>query len=100
MNLQDLSPEQMENILSNRVPFLLLSLSANFEALFPNPLHRSFARSMAVEVDAENALPLLSERKTPLYQAIVIAGSEKEQRRELAKRLESAGYTNVFVYMH
>lgn len=94
--LHEIGAFQFENLVRNRIPFVLLNMGEPLTGLFPS-FHQSHLDGLTVNTSPEGALASLRERHLPAEQAVVlVCGDGRESQRTLPALLE-AGYTNVFV---
>lgn len=95
ISLQEIGGFQFENLIRNRIPFVLLSIKADISNLFP-AYHQSHLDRQTHQTDSTNALKTVQEISAPAEQAIVLVSPDGHQCEKVANQLEAAGYTNVF----
>lgn len=94
-SLRELGAFQFENLIRNRVSFVLLSLGADTAGLFP-PFHQSHLDRQTLSSSAEEALMKIRESSVPAEHAILLLSPNGESCERVASQLEEAGYTNVY----
>lgn len=86
---------QFNNLLKNRVPFVLISYEVDFKnfdiGIFQAHLEKHLVRSTPNET-----LSYLKSQNLPLEQSIVLACPEGKTSEKMAQKLEKAGYKNVY----
>lgn len=94
--LYEIGSFQFENLIRNRIPFVLLNMAEPLDGLFPS-FHQSHLNGLTVATSPDGALACVRERKLPAEQAIVLLCGDGQDSGRVRPRLLEAGYTNVFV---
>lgn len=87
---------QFENLVMNRIPFLLLNYGGDLKGLFP-AFHQSHLESLSLALEAERTLDLLRERRLAKEGALVLVCADGLVSESWGRRLEQEGYFNVYV---
>ena len=87
---------QFDNLIRNRIPFVLLSLGVNLQGLYKLPLYQGHLDGLLVLTTPAEAVSLLQNRKHPAHEAVVVIAQENAVATALVDTLESQGYANVF----
>lgn len=94
-SLRGIGGFQFENLIRNRIPFLLLNLGADTAGLFPS-YHQSHLDRQTLRGSREEALVKIRESAVPAEHAIVLLSQDGGICEFVAAQLEEAGYTNVY----
>lgn len=86
---------QFENLVKNRIPFLLINLGVDFTGLYQG-FYQSHLESQMMTSNEKSALNDVKERKIPAHHAILVVCQDGSQSALVIDQLESAGYLNVF----
>lgn len=86
---------QFQNLIHNRVPFLLINLEVDTQGLFP-PFHQAHLDRQSLKATSIEALFKVREMAVPADHAIVLLSKDGEGCKSLAENLENAGYSNVY----
>lgn len=86
---------QFENLIRNRIPFVLINLGVDTSGLFPS-FHQSHLDRQTRQSTPENALQLIRQEGLPAEQAILLVCPDGSACKPLAARFEEAGYGNVY----
>ena len=86
---------QFENLIRNRIPFVLLNLGADLDGLFP-PFHQSHLERQTQKTSSSEALMTLRQSALPAEQAVLLICPTGSECPLVAARLEEAGYSNVY----
>lgn len=87
---------QFDNLIRNRIPFVLLNLGVDLKGIYDMPLYQNHLESLSILVTAESAPQALESRQHPQHEAIVIICPSGQQSENLIDQLEALGYLNVF----
>lgn len=87
---------QFDNLIRNRIPFVLLNLGVDLQGLYKIPLYQNHLNAITVTTTAQEAFPILKNRNHPPHEAIVVIANENSQSQSLVDALEAQGYSNVF----
>lgn len=93
--LNELGLFQFENLVKNRIPFLLLNLGTDLSGLFP-PYHQTHLESQTLATTPEAALTELKNRKATKDQAIVVLCENGATSEKVIVELEAAGFMNTY----
>lgn len=94
-SLLEIGAFQFENLVRNRIPFVLLNLGADLKGLFPSFLQTQMESQMTATTP-ENALQDLSGKHPAKDTAIIVICENGERSLSLAEKLVSQGYHNVY----
>lgn len=94
--LNEISFFQFDNLIRNRIPFLLLNLTEETPRLYSQALYQKHLEAMENKTNKTQALALLSQKSYPKHEAILVLCQNGNQSCELATSLEKDGYLNVF----
>lgn len=87
---------QFDNLIGNRIPFLLLNLGVDLSGLYSS-IQKTHLETYQVQTDLNQAEAELQKKQIPKDFAIVVICQDGRQSAELFKKLEKNGYTNVYV---
>lgn len=87
---------QFDNLLQNRVPFLLITLDETNLKSWYNSVIQMHIDNISVSCSEETALDAVKEKNLPLHFAIIVLDIDGTKSSKMTKTLERAGYTNVF----
>ena len=94
-SLREIGGFQFENLIRNRIPFLLFNLGADTKGLFPS-YHQSHLERQTIQGAGTEAVLKIREIAAPAEQAIVLLSQDGHDCELVATQLEEAGYTNVY----
>lgn len=94
-SLREIGGFQFENLIRNRIPFLLFNLGAETKGLFPS-FHQMHLDRQTIQGPREEALAKIRESAVPAEHAIVLLSQNGQDCEIVATQLEEAGYTNVY----
>ncbi|MBX2988481.1 MAG: rhodanese-like domain-containing protein [Bdellovibrionaceae bacterium] len=86
---------QFENLVRNRVSFLLLNLGADTKGLFQG-FYQNHLEAQTLASTPATAVQDVRARGVPADQAILILCDSGRESGALVDALENAGYTNVY----
>lgn len=87
---------QFDNLLQNRVPFLLVTLDeVDFKPLY-NSLIQLHIQNISLACTPGNALESVQAKKLPPHFAIIVLDKDEKKSPQVAKELEKTGCTNVY----
>ena len=95
MTSQAIGKFQLENLVRNRIPFLLLNLGVDMTGTFP-AFFQSYMESQMRTVEPASALEHVKIFSKDISTAIVVIGSSPIQAGTCAQDLMNAGYGNVY----
>ncbi len=86
---------QFNNLIKNRVPFVLLNYGVDFKN-FEKGIFQAHLEKHLVITTPEETLNYLKAQNFPLEQSIILACPEGKMSEKIAQKLEKAGYKNVY----
>ena len=95
MNISEIGWFQFENLVKNRVPFLLLNLGVDLSGLFQG-LEQKHVRSLEIQTTATRALEDLKKRSQDFKYAVIVLCPKGDESAPLVHAVEAAGYLNVY----
>lgn len=87
---------QLDNLITNRVPFLFLNMSESLVDWYKS-VSKLHVEAYEILTKAEQIIPILEEKKIPKDQAIVLLCPDGLQSLQIHQDLEKKSYTNVYV---
>jgi rhodanese-related sulfurtransferase len=95
MDINQLGYFQFDNLIQNRVPFILLNLGVNLDHLYSGfwAMHLQNVNTPCTSADAVSKV---QEKKVPNHYAVVIIDADGSQSKKLVSTLEKAGFTNTY----
>lgn len=87
---------QFDNLVQNRVPFVLLNLGPSLASLYIS-VYKMHIENHEISTDENQAIKVLEEMKVPLDAAIVLICEDGIKSSRLLIQLETKGYSNVFL---
>jgi rhodanese-related sulfurtransferase len=87
---------QLENLIHNRVPFILLNLGPSLVPLYTS-IYKMHVENHEILTDENQALKVLEEMKVPLDAALVVICEDGEKSSRVLAQLEKKAYSNVFL---
>ncbi len=95
--LNEISYFQFDNLIRNRIPFVILNLGVDLKNFYKIPLYQTHLESQAINATPETALSELNKLNLPLHNAILVLCSDGRASGKTVDHLEKHGYTNVFL---
>lgn len=95
--LNEISYFQFDNLIRNRIPFLILNLGVDLKGFYKIPLYQNHLESQSINTTAESALSELQKLNLPLHNAILVLCPDGVVSGKTVDSLEKQGYTNVFL---
>lgn len=95
MDLNALGFFQFDNLVQNRVPFLLVNLGVDLSGLFNNVSMMNLENN-TLNTTMENAISDINVRKLPPHFAIVSICTDGVQSSQLATLIENQGVMNSY----
>ena len=86
---------QFDNLVKNRVPFLLVNLGVNLEGWYKS-VYAMHLEAVTVHCETQDALKEIESRNLPPHYAIVILCQDGKKSAELVTQLETKNFTNAF----
>lgn len=96
MEVNEIGFYQFDNLIQNRVPFVLVNLGVDLSSWYKS-LYALHLENHSIKTTAEQAVALVREKNLPAHHAIVVLDQQGEISTSVAQQLESAGFINVFV---
>lgn len=96
MNLNEISFFQFDNLVRNRIPFLLINLTSQLPQIYSQGLYQQHLVSLELRTTSENVLMQLTEKKHPKHEALLVVCESGSRSQSLVETLEREGYMNVF----
>ena len=87
---------QLDNLINNRVPFLFFNMSENLSSWYTS-INKLHVENHQILTTLEQIIPILTEKKIPKDQAIVLLCHDGSQSLQIFQNLEKMAYTNVYV---
>lgn len=87
---------QLENLVHNRVPFLLLNLGPSLVPLYTS-IYKLHIENHEILADESQAIKVLEDMKIPLDAALVLICEDGQKSSRILVQLEKKAYTNVFL---
>jgi rhodanese-related sulfurtransferase len=95
MDINQLGYFQFDNLIQNRVPFILLNLGVNLDHLYSG-FWAMHLHNVNTPCTPSEAVAKVQEKKVPNHYAIVIIDADGSQSMKLVPALEKAGFTNTY----
>lgn len=95
MELAGLGAFQFENLVKNRIPFLLLNFGVELKGLFPS-FHESHLLQQSQLVEKENYQKTLRELGLSKDQALVLLCADGKVSTQVFAELSEQGFFNVY----
>lgn len=86
---------QFDNLIKNRVPFLLLSYGVEFKN-FTNGIFQTHLEKHLVSLEKNETMSYLEKQKINKEQSMILICTDGTDSKKMADKLESAGYKNVY----
>lgn len=87
---------QFDNLIRNRIPFVLINLGVDLQGLYKIPLYQDHLNGITIKTTAAEVSEILKNRNHPIHEAILIIAPDNAQSEALVDKLEGEGYANVF----
>jgi rhodanese-related sulfurtransferase len=87
---------QLDNLIQNRVPFILLNLGPSLVPLYTS-IYKMHVQNHEILTDEVQTLKALEEMKAPRDAALVVICENGEKSSRLLMDLEKKGYSNVYL---
>ncbi len=94
--LNEISFFQFDNLIRNRIPFLIVNLGADLKSFYSIPLYQQHLETQTITVSQKTVELELQKRKVALHDALLILCHDGSASAQIVDKLESIGYTNVF----
>ena len=94
--LNKISFFQFDNLICNRIPFLLVNLGVDLSNLYSS-IQKTHLETYQLITEANKALDDLQQKQISKDFAIVLICLDGQKSDELSIKLEKNGYTNVYV---
>lgn len=97
MEFNNIGYFQFDNLLQNRVPFILVLLDeVDLKSLYNNSLINLHIQNITLQYSSGKILEAIQDKKLPPHFAIIILDKDERKSPKIAKEIEKAGYTNVY----
>ena len=87
---------QLDNLIRNRVPFILLNMGPSLVDLYTS-VYKLHVETHEVLTDAEKTIGVLTERKAAKDAALLLICQDGVKSSELFIELQKNSYTNVYL---
>jgi rhodanese-related sulfurtransferase len=88
---------QFDNLVQNRVPFVLLSFDIDFSAFYSLTVPQRHLESQLISSSKDKAIEVLKSKSIAPETPIVLVCSQGKVSGRVASLLEKKGFTNVFL---
>jgi rhodanese-related sulfurtransferase len=95
-NLNEIAFFQFDNLIRNRIPFVMLNLTTQTPAIYTSRLYQQHLETIELKTDLNKAIDQLKERRHPQHEAILVLCEDGIQSQSLVETLEKEGYLNVY----
>ncbi len=96
MNLNSIGFFQFDNLIKNRIPFVLINLTDKPVQIYTQSLYQQHLTKVEILTTSLQVLPDLNLRQHPKHEALLVLCSDGSTSPTIAKELEQMGYLNVF----
>lgn len=87
---------QLDNLIRNRIPFILLNLGPSLKELYSS-VYKLHVEANEVLTDFEKVMDVLAEKKAPKDAPLLLICQDGEKSAALFKDLQAKAYTNVYL---
>ena len=87
---------QLDNLIRNRVPFVLLNLGPSLKELYTS-VYKLHVEANEVLTDIEKVIVVLADKKAAKDAPLLLICQDGEKSAALFTDLQSQGYTNVYL---
>lgn len=87
---------QLDNLIQNRVPFVLLNLGSSLTPLYTS-IYKMHIENHEILTDEMQVFQVLEEMKVPLDAALVLICEDGTKSSRLLEKLQTKGYSNAFL---
>ena len=94
--LNEITFFQFDNLIRNRIPFVILNLGVNLQSFYSSPLYQGHLESISINSTKDSALAELLKKNLQKHDAILILCADGNMSSQLVDSLETQGYSNVF----
>lgn len=94
--LNEITYFQFDNLIRNRIPFVVLNLGVDLSRFFSIPLYQEHLETQTTVATPETVLSELQNRKVALDDAILVLCEDGAVSAQVVDELETKGFTNVF----
>lgn len=95
MELNQIGYFQFDNLVQNRVPFLLVNLGAEVSSWYKS-VWAMHIENNSLRCSSESVLAEVNKRHLPSYFAILVLDEQGLESPKVAAQLEEAGFSNVY----
>ncbi|MFN8847033.1 MAG: rhodanese-like domain-containing protein [Bdellovibrionales bacterium] len=96
MNLNSIGFFQFDNLIKNRIPFVLINLTQKPVKIYSQSLYQQHLTQVEVMTTTTEVLPNLNTRQHPKHEALLVLCEDGSHSPALVQELEQSGYLNVF----
>jgi rhodanese-related sulfurtransferase len=96
MNLNSIGFFQFDNLIKNRIPFILINLTEKPVQIYSQSLYQQHLTQVEVITTSAQVLPSLNLRQHPKHEALLVICHDGSASPGIAQELEQSGYLNVF----
>lgn len=94
--LNEITFFQFDNLIRNRIPFLILNLGVDLKNFYSLPLYQGHLESQTLSTSLETVIADLKNRKALADDALLVLCADGRVSGQVVDQLEANGYTNVF----
>lgn len=87
---------QFDNLLQNRVPFVLVLLDEIDIKSWYNSLVQLHIQNISIQCEPKQVFEIIQAKKLPAHFAIIVLDKDQKKSPQIVKELEKAGHTNVY----
>jgi rhodanese-related sulfurtransferase len=87
---------QFDNLIRNRIPFVILNLGVELKGLYKIPLYQNHMENLSISATKATAVAELEKKNLPKHEAVLVVCPTGVDSSQVVDDLEKAGYTNVF----
>lgn len=94
--LNEITFFQFDNLIRNRIPFIILNLGVDLKNFYHVPLYQNHLESITLTASPETAVSELQNRKLQSHEAVLVLCADGKTSSRVVDTLEANGFTNVF----
>ena len=96
-SVQEISFFQLDNLVRNRIPFVLLSLGVDISGFYDEVVYQNHLISQTISTTRESILKDLSSKNVLSESAVILVCPRGDLSIRLKATLEQQGYRNVYL---
>ena len=96
LNLNEIGEFQFENLIRNRIPFVLINLTPELPQLFSQSFYQKHVESIEIRCQESEVIEKLKAKNHPPHEAILVICEDGDHSKLVVTQLEAQGYLNVF----